>query len=190
MSNDFVPSYSQHERSNTVLSDMSSSSISSPGIGPLSPFISGASDPESDVTSSTSSVASETILKRIRLSDSPSPTSPFDLDDIESTTKVGNALVVTVGRPESCSTPVADLCVPDPLSQLDLPPSAIPLPSSTDEEETSSSDLTATAELPQIDHNIVPPANFALVAEGVYRSSFPKKENFEFLNTLGLKTVL
>ncbi|GAA6062998.1 hypothetical protein JCM10212_004980 [Sporobolomyces blumeae] len=32
--------------------------------------------------------------------------------------------------------------------------------------------------------------NFAVVAEGVYRSSFPRTKNFEFLKTLGLKTVL
>jgi len=35
-----------------------------------------------------------------------------------------------------------------------------------------------------------PPANFAEVAPGIYRSSFPKLGNFEFLDTLGLKTIL
>ncbi len=38
--------------------------------------------------------------------------------------------------------------------------------------------------------DLIPPANFGIVADGVYRSSFPKKENFPFLNTLKLKTVL
>ncbi|MCJ1244401.1 hypothetical protein MMC30_001599 [Trapelia coarctata] len=35
-----------------------------------------------------------------------------------------------------------------------------------------------------------PPANFAEVAPGIYRSSFPNLGNFEFLKTLGLKTIL
>lgn len=34
------------------------------------------------------------------------------------------------------------------------------------------------------------PDNFALVAGNVYRSSFPKPENFAYLKRLGLKTVL
>ena len=35
-----------------------------------------------------------------------------------------------------------------------------------------------------------PPANFDEVVPGIYRSSFPKLGNFEFLGTLGLKTIL
>jgi hypothetical protein len=37
---------------------------------------------------------------------------------------------------------------------------------------------------------LIPPENFSLVASGVYRSGFPKKKNFRFLETLKLKTVL
>jgi tyrosine-protein phosphatase SIW14 len=36
----------------------------------------------------------------------------------------------------------------------------------------------------------VPPENFALVCSGVYRSGFPLKKNFKFMETLRLKTVL
>ena len=36
----------------------------------------------------------------------------------------------------------------------------------------------------------MPPANFALVCKGVYRSGFPKKRNFPFLRKLGIKSVL
>lgn len=36
----------------------------------------------------------------------------------------------------------------------------------------------------------IPPENFSLVASGVYRSGFPKKKNFRFMETLKLKTVL
>lgn len=35
-----------------------------------------------------------------------------------------------------------------------------------------------------------PPANFATVAPGIFRSSFPNRDNFEFLRSLGLKSVL
>lgn len=36
----------------------------------------------------------------------------------------------------------------------------------------------------------VPPENFARVCEGIYRSSFPRIENFEFLRNLKLKSIL
>ncbi|QPG75460.1 tyrosine-protein phosphatase siw14 [Brettanomyces nanus] len=35
-----------------------------------------------------------------------------------------------------------------------------------------------------------PPENFAMVCGSIYRSSFPRVENFEFLQTLNLKSVL
>ncbi|MBW0485876.1 hypothetical protein O181_025591 [Austropuccinia psidii MF-1] len=35
-----------------------------------------------------------------------------------------------------------------------------------------------------------PPHNFATIAPNLYRSSFPRLENLEFLNRLGLKTIL
>ena len=35
-----------------------------------------------------------------------------------------------------------------------------------------------------------PPINFGDVAPGIYRSSFPKVGNFEFMKTLGLRTIL
>ncbi|KKF92526.1 putative tyrosine-protein phosphatase [Ceratocystis platani] len=34
------------------------------------------------------------------------------------------------------------------------------------------------------------PANFGIVAPGIYRSDFPKTENLSFLGTLGLKTII
>lgn len=36
----------------------------------------------------------------------------------------------------------------------------------------------------------VPPENFARVCEGIYRSSFPRIENFQFLKSLGLRSIL
>lgn len=35
-----------------------------------------------------------------------------------------------------------------------------------------------------------PPENFATVCQGIYRSSFPRVENFEYLETLKLKSIL
>ncbi|KZF25755.1 hypothetical protein L228DRAFT_208025 [Xylona heveae TC161] len=35
-----------------------------------------------------------------------------------------------------------------------------------------------------------PPDNFAAVTPGIYRSSFPKAENFEHLKSLGLRSIL
>lgn len=37
---------------------------------------------------------------------------------------------------------------------------------------------------------IVPIKNFGSVMPGIYRSSFPKTENFAFMKTLGLKSIL
>eukprot|EP00127_Corallochytrium_limacisporum_P002281 Clim_evm69s109 gene=Clim_evmTU69s109 len=48
----------------------------------------------------------------------------------------------------------------------------------------------------QIIHNsdrpedLEPPDNFAMVQQGIYRSAFPKRKNFEFLKKLNLKTIL
>lgn len=44
--------------------------------------------------------------------------------------------------------------------------------------------------IPDVEEDLVPPENFALVCKGVYRSGFPKKRNFGFMQTLGLKTIL
>jgi hypothetical protein len=44
--------------------------------------------------------------------------------------------------------------------------------------------------LPAVEEDLVPPENFATVSSGVYRSGFPMKKNFRFMETLRLKTVL
>ena len=44
--------------------------------------------------------------------------------------------------------------------------------------------------VPVVEEDLVPPENFAMVTEGVYRCGFPKRKNFAFMETLGLKTVL
>ncbi|CEO97843.1 hypothetical protein PBRA_005957 [Plasmodiophora brassicae] len=37
---------------------------------------------------------------------------------------------------------------------------------------------------------LIPPDNFAMVDRGVYRSSFPKKKHFPFLEKIGLRTIV
>jgi hypothetical protein len=44
--------------------------------------------------------------------------------------------------------------------------------------------------MPDVEDDLVPPENFAVVCPGVYRCGFPKKRNFRFMETLQLKTVL
>ncbi|ORY34792.1 tyrosine phosphatase family-domain-containing protein, partial [Naematelia encephala] len=44
--------------------------------------------------------------------------------------------------------------------------------------------------LPDVEDDLVPPENFAVVSGGVYRCGFPMKRNFRFMETLRLKTVL
>jgi len=64
-------------------------------------------------------------------------------------------------RPQTPGTPV----IPQPLY---LPPPA----------------------LPAAEEDLVPPENFSVVSNGVYRSGFPMKKNFRFMESLRLKTVL
>lgn len=44
--------------------------------------------------------------------------------------------------------------------------------------------------IPDVPEDLIPPENFAVVCKGVYRCGFPKKRNFRFMETLGLRTVL
>ncbi|KAG5232016.1 tyrosine-protein phosphatase DSP [Salix suchowensis] len=38
--------------------------------------------------------------------------------------------------------------------------------------------------------NLIPPLNFAMVDNGIFRSGFPDSDNFSFLQTLGLRTII
>ena len=49
---------------------------------------------------------------------------------------------------------------------------------------------TASSEFQQYEEELIPPNNFNMVSNWVYRSSFPKKKNFAFLKKLGLKSIL
>jgi hypothetical protein len=215
MSHDHLPATaSVYIRSDTILSDISVSSTSSSGTSPLSPFISGSST-SSEFTSGTSSVGSDQmrgfIEKQMWLSGSPSPISPFPIDTQTDRTSRGRCTVRSAGGEEH-DTPLADVSLCQTLSRFVLPPAAIPRSHSPEAgyEAGISFDLKTTLKVPSGnatcsydnspatpentpadgEDGLIPPANFGVVADGVYRSSFPLKENFTFLNTLNLKTVL
>ncbi|KAH9606753.1 hypothetical protein KSS87_009536 [Heliosperma pusillum] len=42
----------------------------------------------------------------------------------------------------------------------------------------------------QNDDVLIPPTNFSMVEEGLYRSGFPESSNFPFLETLNLKSII
>ena len=44
--------------------------------------------------------------------------------------------------------------------------------------------------VPQSGRVLYPPANFSMVEKGLYRSSFPAKKNFSFLQHLGIRSIL
>lgn len=37
---------------------------------------------------------------------------------------------------------------------------------------------------------LIPPTNFSMVEDGIYRSGFSQLENFAFLSTLNLKSIM
>lgn len=54
----------------------------------------------------------------------------------------------------------------------------------------STSSTTSASEFDAEEEEDQPPPNFSEVVPGVYRSSFPKSQHYNFLKTLGLKSVL
>lgn len=65
--------------------------------------------------------------------------------------------------------------------------------SESDSQTDSGSDarsMSASGILDEDDTELIPPENFAMVNSWLYRSSFPKKKHFNFLKTLGLRSVL
>lgn len=38
--------------------------------------------------------------------------------------------------------------------------------------------------------NLIPPLNFSMVDNGIFRSGFPDSGNFSFLQTLGLRSIM
>lgn len=76
----------------------------------------------------------------------------------------------------------------DILSAHPAPPT--PSPATPLANPSSAALYTLPQAPPPPEDPLIPPENFSIVCSGVYRSGFPKKRNFEFMETLRLKTVL
>lgn len=116
---------------------------------------------------------------------------------------------LTVDRPKLPPSPPS---LSPPCSSPPRPPSlkgkerAIPPPSSPPQTTittiTNASSEITSDEVPErrrirtvddessVNTTVYPPENFAIVVPGIFRSSFPRKENFDFLKSLRLKSVL
>ncbi|XP_010509944.1 PREDICTED: probable tyrosine-protein phosphatase At1g05000 [Camelina sativa] len=49
---------------------------------------------------------------------------------------------------------------------------------------------TATAPLREVSGDLIPPLNFAMVDNGIFRSGFPDTANFPFIKSLGLHSII
>ncbi|KAK9151546.1 hypothetical protein Syun_009855 [Stephania yunnanensis] len=77
----------------------------------------------------------------------------------------------------------------------DLAAEAVDVDSEDEEEEAAAAAerrrrITAAAGGDGEEELLVPPLNFAMVDNGVFRSGFPDTSNFKFLKTLGLRSII
>ena len=81
--------------------------------------------------------------------------------------------------------------IPSFLEAILLAHPSLPTPIPTTPNANASSALYTLPQAPPPPEDpLIPPENFSIVASGVYRSGFPKKRNFKFMEGLRLKTVL
>jgi hypothetical protein len=81
--------------------------------------------------------------------------------------------------------------IPSFLESILLAHPSLPTPIPTTPNANASSALYTLPQAPPPPEDpLIPPENFSIVASGVYRSGFPKKRNFKFMEGLRLKTVL
>lgn len=93
----------------------------------------------------------------------------------------------TISSSHSAATYPSAGNIPD----LTLAPSVLPFTTSeTRPHSVSRAPSTSSTTSAEFDDDEECPPNFALVAPGLYRSSFPKSNHFAYLKTLGLKSVL
>ncbi|VVB07346.1 unnamed protein product [Arabis nemorensis] len=52
------------------------------------------------------------------------------------------------------------------------------------------SNVSASAPLLVVSGDLIPPLNFSMVDNGIFRSGFPDTANFSFLKTLGLRSII
>ncbi|GAA5914346.1 hypothetical protein JCM5296_001629 [Sporobolomyces johnsonii] len=118
----------------------------------------------------------------------PSSPNPFEETETEQT-----AIQYAEGRADEAAF------APFVLAPPALTPSQLPPPSSSTSSveparlDSDSSTLTipspVSASAPPAP-TLNPPENFAMVSSHLYRSSFPRKDHFEFLRSLGLRSVM
>ncbi|EDK44216.1 conserved hypothetical protein [Lodderomyces elongisporus NRRL YB-4239] len=80
----------------------------------------------------------------------------------------------------------------DPNADSTLPTHDLPNPNQNKvilPSSLTSTSITPTIE-PQIPLNLVPPLNFSLVEDGIYRCGFPMPINYPFLQQLNFKTII
>jgi hypothetical protein len=108
--------------------------------------------------------------------------------------------MATEPNPTSSSTSPSTRLKPDLEIDTPTPPipaflqsilSAHPAPQTPiDQPNPSSALYTLPQAPPPPEDPLIPPENFSIVSSGVYRSGFPKRRNFKFMEGLRLKTVL
>ncbi|EGG06721.1 uncharacterized protein MELLADRAFT_77769 [Melampsora larici-populina 98AG31] len=154
--------------SNQSLDTLSNHQLSSPSPSPISSF-----DP-------------------ILISDSSNETSNSSSSSSEYSTSTPSSLILSSAS--SSNSPI--------ITTLPIEPAPAPPPTTTTTITTTTtfhhqfilpgpalvSSKCFNSSLAEITY--YPPPNFGLVAPGIYRSSFPNHLHFEFLKTLGLKSVL
>lgn len=79
---------------------------------------------------------------------------------------------------------------PNSFFDFKLPSACLLPPSDYPDQINTWSSTTDDKSQSDIPHDSTKPVNFAQVAPGVYRSSFPSSEHFPFLRTLNLRSVL
>ena len=84
-------------------------------------------------------------------------------------------------------TPSAAAPTPNPTTSTATTPAAPPANTPT---TTTTTAPTTTAAASTAVHEYIPPNNFSMICEGVYRSSYPTKKNFSFLRDIvQLRTI-
>lgn len=98
----------------------------------------------------------------------------MDDDQTATTTQATANATATIGSPPQTATALTNASLPSPIQPLGF----------------SSWSYMTQNDQEIFEEALIPPENFNMVCEHVYRSSFPKKKHFRFLEKLKLKSVL
>lgn len=187
----------------------STSPASSTSASPLSPFISNHSVTSSEATTADGDSMIEAVMTATLKRECTGPNGSSAKAEVG----LHHLRIEDKDEEDRSETPVAELNkqLSAKLYHFSLPESALPLSfvsdvknghdriktDGTPASSVSTSILSSVPSSPSTsflagsptEGGLLPPANFSLVAPGVYRSAFPNPANFAFLDTLGFKTV-